>query len=122
MKRKGDVPFWDVLEVNPRTPVSAGEKGTPPMLELITGRTTAETEAAVRGTLDEVAREGARRMIEVALQLEVAGDPESRAILRRLIPDKITVTPTERGWSYRGEANPVGSIEFPSGRLGERAG
>lgn len=61
-------------------------------------------------------------MIEVALQLEVAGDPESRAILRRLIPGKITVTPTERGWSYRGEANLVGSIEFPSGRLGERAG
>jgi hypothetical protein len=41
------------------------------MLELITGRTTAETEAAVQGTLDELAREGARRMIEVALKLEV---------------------------------------------------
>jgi putative transposase len=41
------------------------------MLELITGRATAETEATVRGTLDELAREGARRMIEVALQLEV---------------------------------------------------
>jgi putative transposase len=41
------------------------------MLELITGRTTAATEATVRGTLDELAREGARRMIEVALQLEV---------------------------------------------------
>lgn len=40
------------------------------MLELITGRTTAETEGAVRGTLDELAREGAQRMIEVALQLE----------------------------------------------------
>ena len=41
------------------------------MLELITGRTTAETEAAVRGTLDELARGGARRMIEIALHLEV---------------------------------------------------
>jgi len=41
------------------------------MLELITGRTAAETEVAVRGTLDELAREGARRMIEVALQVEV---------------------------------------------------
>jgi putative transposase len=41
------------------------------MLELITARATAEPEAAVRGTLDELAREGARRMIETALQLEV---------------------------------------------------
>jgi putative transposase len=41
------------------------------MLELITGRTAAETEVAVRGTLDELAREGARQMIEIALQLEV---------------------------------------------------
>jgi hypothetical protein len=41
------------------------------MLELITGRTAVETEVAVRGTLDELAREGARRMIEVALQVEV---------------------------------------------------
>jgi len=41
------------------------------MLELITGRATAETKAAVGDTLDELAREGARRMIEVALQLEV---------------------------------------------------
>ena len=41
------------------------------MLELITGRTAVDTEATVRGTLDELAREGARRMIEVALQLEV---------------------------------------------------
>lgn len=41
------------------------------MLELITGRTAVETEGAVRGTLDELAREGARRMIEVALQVEV---------------------------------------------------
>ena len=44
------------------------------MLELITGRTAAETEVAVRGTLDELAREGARRMIEVALQVEVEED------------------------------------------------
>src|SRR5688572_28511275 len=48
-----------------------GEKGTPPMFELITAKATAEPEAAVRGTLDELAREGARRMIEAALQLEV---------------------------------------------------
>jgi transposase-like protein len=41
------------------------------MLELITATATAEPEAAVRGTLDELAREGARRMIETALQLEV---------------------------------------------------
>ena len=41
------------------------------MLELITAKATAEPEAAVRGTLDELAREGARRMIEAALQLEV---------------------------------------------------
>jgi putative transposase len=41
------------------------------MLERITGRTAVDTEATVRGTLDELAREGARRMIEVALQLEV---------------------------------------------------
>ncbi len=41
------------------------------MLELITGRTTAEAEAAVRGTVDELAREGARRMITIALQVEV---------------------------------------------------
>ena len=41
------------------------------MLELITGRAATETAAAVHGTLDELAREGARRMIEVALQLEV---------------------------------------------------
>src|SRR5713101_7830934 len=64
-------PSGDVLEINPRSPVPPGEKGTPPMRELITGRTTADTEATVRGTLDELAREGARRMIEVALQLEV---------------------------------------------------
>ena len=55
----------------PQTPVPPGEKGTPPMLELITATATAEPEAAVRGTLDELAREGARRMIETALQLEV---------------------------------------------------
>jgi hypothetical protein len=41
------------------------------MLELITATATAEPEAAVRGTLDELAWEGARRMIETALQLEV---------------------------------------------------
>ena len=41
------------------------------MLELITGRTAVETAVAVRGPLDELAREGARRMIEVALQVEV---------------------------------------------------
>ena len=41
------------------------------MLELITVRTTAEPEATVQGPLDELAREGARRMIAVALQLEV---------------------------------------------------
>ena len=41
------------------------------MLELITARATAEPEGAVQGTLDELAREGARRMIEAALQLEV---------------------------------------------------
>src|SRR4030095_12207790 len=44
------------------------------MLELITGRAGAETAAAVHATLDELAREGARRMIEVALQLEVEED------------------------------------------------
>ena len=71
MKRKGDVPFWGSLEVNPRPPVPPGEKGTPPMLELITARATGEPEGAVRGTLDELAREGAQRMIEAALQLEV---------------------------------------------------
>jgi hypothetical protein len=37
------------------------------MLELITGRRAGEAAAAVHGTLDELAREGARRMIEVAL-------------------------------------------------------
>jgi O-acetyl-ADP-ribose deacetylase (regulator of RNase III) len=41
------------------------------MLELITARATAEPEGAIRGTLDALAREGARRMIEAALQLEV---------------------------------------------------
>src|SRR5262245_65517717 len=41
------------------------------MLELITGRPTAETTTAIEGTLDDLAREGARRMIEIALQLEV---------------------------------------------------
>src|SRR5262249_21733775 len=41
------------------------------MLELITGRSAAETTTAIQGTLDELARQGARRMIEVALQLEV---------------------------------------------------
>ena len=43
------------------------------MLELITGQTTAETAAAVVGaTLDELAREGARRMLVAALEAEVA--------------------------------------------------
>lgn len=41
------------------------------MLELITGGTTAETDVAVRGTVDELAREGGRRMIAIALQNEV---------------------------------------------------
>jgi len=41
------------------------------MLEVITGRTAAEPAATVHETLDDLAREGARRMIEVALQLEV---------------------------------------------------
>jgi hypothetical protein len=52
----------------------------------------------------------------------LTGTPEDRAILRALIPGKVTVTPTETGWSYSGEGNLLGSLSVPSGRLGERAG
>src|SRR5262245_58997122 len=52
-------------------PVPPGEKGTPPMREVITGRDEAGAKAEeVGATLDELARLGAQRMIAAALRVE----------------------------------------------------
>jgi putative transposase len=46
------------------------EEGTPPMLKIVDSKVGSE--AAVPGSLDELAREGARRMLKKALEAEVA--------------------------------------------------
>jgi len=68
--RKAAYPF--VLLVENTNPGSSRGKDTPPMLRII--------EEADKGkedgwglSLDDLAREGARRMLEDALQVEVAG-------------------------------------------------
>lgn len=74
MSEKGDVPFLGKLSSQPQSPGGNRGKGTPPMLEVIT--TTAEALAGeapmLSATLDDLARDGARRMIAAALQLEAA--------------------------------------------------
>jgi transposase-like protein len=51
--------------------VEAGRKETPPMLKVLENKATRE-ETSERPTLDELAREGARRMLLQALEVEVA--------------------------------------------------
>jgi hypothetical protein len=74
MSEKGDVPFLGKLSCRPQSPGGNRGKGTPPMLKVIT--TEAEAPAGegrtLDTTLDDLARDGARRMIAAALQLEVA--------------------------------------------------
>jgi hypothetical protein len=74
MSEKGDVPFLGKLSSQPQSPGATREKGTPPMLKAIT--TKAEALAgeapAIGATLDDLARDGARRMIAATLQLEAA--------------------------------------------------
>src|SRR5213594_4434934 len=74
MSEKGDVPFLGKLSSQPQNPGGNRGKGTPPMLKVIT--TTSEAPAgeapAISGTLDDLARDGARRMIAAALHVEVA--------------------------------------------------
>lgn len=47
------------------TPVAAGRKETPPMLKIV------ETETEEQQTLDEIVRDGAQRMLQCALEVEV---------------------------------------------------
>ena len=54
------------MQVNPKAPVGGGEKGTPPMLQLITGTAESAEATVAIATLDELARLGAQRMIEAA--------------------------------------------------------
>src|SRR5438552_15225471 len=72
MREKGDVPFWGKFAVKPQGPGGNRGKGTPPMLKVITTRSDADEVPTIGTTLDDLAREGARRMIAVALQLEAA--------------------------------------------------
>ena len=48
-----------------------GEKGTPPVLELITAKTEQRGDESLGTTLDDLARTGAQRMIAAALEMEV---------------------------------------------------
>jgi len=53
MREKGDVPFCECCEVNPKPPVSAGEKDAPPMLEHITTKDeTGDEPKTASATLD----------------------------------------------------------------------
>jgi len=69
MSEKGDVPFLGKLSNQPQSPGGNRGKGTPPMLKVITTKAEAPT---IGATLDDLARDDARRMIAAALQLEVA--------------------------------------------------
>jgi hypothetical protein len=73
MREKGDVPFLGKLSNQPQSPGGNRGKGTPPMLKVITTKAEAPTGEAptIGATLDDLARDGARRMIAAALQLEV---------------------------------------------------
>jgi len=51
--------------------VPPGEKGTPPVLELITAKTEQRGDESLGTTLDDLARTGAQRMIAAALEMEV---------------------------------------------------
>src|SRR5690606_28423814 len=64
---KGGVSFRVIENAKP---VAAGRKDTPPMLKLVTNETETEAQTAYP-TLDELAREGARRMLVAALETEV---------------------------------------------------
>ena len=74
MSEKGDVPFLGKLSCQPQSPGGNRGKGTPPMLKVITTQAEAPAGEAptIGATLDDLARDGARRMIAAALQLEVA--------------------------------------------------
>src|SRR2546425_2537275 len=68
--RSGDVPFWECDE-HPEDPGrKTGEKGTPPMRNGITAEAGPGPELSGDVTLDDLAREGARRLIEIALRGE----------------------------------------------------
>jgi putative transposase len=74
MSKKGDVPFLGKLSSQPQSPGGNRGKGTPPMLKVITTQAEAPAGEAptISATLDDLARDGARRMIAAALQLEAA--------------------------------------------------
>src|SRR5713226_9274714 len=74
MSERGDVPFLGKLSSQPQSPGGNRGKGTPPMLKVITTKAEAPAGEAptISTTLDDLAREGARRMIAAALQLEAA--------------------------------------------------
>jgi hypothetical protein len=74
MREKGDVPFLGKLSRQPQSPGGNRRKGTPPMLKVITTKAEAPAGEAplISATLDDLARDGARRMVAAALQLEAA--------------------------------------------------
>ena len=88
MRKKGDVPFLGKLSNQPQSPGGNRGKGTPPMLKVITTKAEAPAGEAptISTTLDDLAREGARRMIAAALQLEAAAyvtrGREARDVIR----------------------------------------
>ncbi len=95
-------------EQNPNTPAGRPGKGTPMMTIVRTKAEAQECEQVVATALDELAREGARRMILAALEIEVeeyrqqyrdARDPRGHALVgngqarpRRLTVGAGTVT------------------------------
>jgi hypothetical protein len=66
---KGGVSFRVITNASP---VAAGRKDTPPMLKIVTNEAENQAGSATPLSLDEIAREGARRMLVAALEEEVA--------------------------------------------------
>jgi hypothetical protein len=108
------LPGDDALRVGPathggeggRTPVLPGEKGTPPVLELITAKTEKAAQSVVKATLDDLARAGAQRMIAAALEIEV--DEYSGAVPER----------AQRGRLRAGRAQRARAAPPPADRRG----
>ncbi len=67
--KKGDV---SLRAKNTRTPVAAGGRNTSPMLKIVTNEAETKEVNEVPATLDELVRQGARRMLQDALEEEVA--------------------------------------------------
>jgi putative transposase len=74
MREKGHVPFLGKFSRQPQNPGGNRGKDMPPMLKVITTKAEAPAGEAptISATLDDLARDGARRMSAAALQLEAA--------------------------------------------------